>query len=276
MGVRATFFRADEKRPFLRHRGALNRGQVESATSLINVARYAIVRGGAILACCGNVGTRSLERGVRIGNRLCHLLPLQRFRSEMQDVVRAPCLPDLTRVAARVVAGNRIRLGERLTHPPTADALWPAFSAMPLSPPGPYTPLDLSPHRLRRQVDAPSGHSRSRVRLGAVAPAPFPVEFFDLYPAVRSRMALVRGPSGHPGRLPDADCRLRRRHCPQACGAPFRRRGPRTMGHRPGSNVPSPRKAESPRYSTDVRIVHQSASFCNCAVAPIGHCELEG
>jgi len=51
----------------------------------------------------------------------------------------------------------------------------------------------------------PSGHSRTG-RSGTVTPAMFPAEYFDLYPAARSRMALVRGPSGHPGRLPGADC----------------------------------------------------------------------
>jgi hypothetical protein len=52
----------------------------------------------------------------------------------------------------------------------------------------------------------PSGHPRTRVRSGTVTPAMFPAEYFGLYPAGRPRMALIGGPSGHPGRLPDADC----------------------------------------------------------------------
>jgi hypothetical protein len=46
--------------------------------------------------------------------------------------------------------------GEPLSHPPTADTLWPAFWAMPMSPPGPLRPA--------RPVAAPPQASGRRCR----------------------------------------------------------------------------------------------------------------
>jgi hypothetical protein len=52
-------------------------------------------------------------------------LSFQRIRLQVQDVVRAPALPDFAGVAARVVAGDQSQLGQLLVQRPAADAVEP-------------------------------------------------------------------------------------------------------------------------------------------------------
>jgi len=94
---------------------------------------------------------------------------LETIRSEMQDVgtLERYCLPDLTGVAAKVVAGDQPQLGRLLMERPAADAVAPARS---------NTRSTFRRAISDKQVDAAIGTLRSQGALGEWRPGVLPAE----------------------------------------------------------------------------------------------------
>jgi hypothetical protein len=223
-------------RPLLRFQGALSPGPVQRATTLNYVRALCNCMEGAIfrenweqweqdrwIADRQSVLAEGLWRTAdrdmiryqpsaisHQPSAISRLPTFQRIRQEAWDVERSNVQTPFASRPARVMKnGARLAIVSMPDDCPCGVRL-----AMPLSSAGPNTRSTYRRAGSGVRWTLRSGRSASRVRLGAVAPAVFPAEHFDLYPAARRRVIRPQGGAGLPQRLPDANCLLGRRRCP--------------------------------------------------------------